>query len=383
MAVERILQLDYQHLDTAAAHDKLGEAVWKQVHKILDHKIEAVKLEGLCEFVREARQIERALEARIQDQEIHPAIQEALQRYMDSLDAWARGAKLDEYQQAYLRGEAVDGQPIRGRELAMILQTEQMGCQTGMIRDQDGAVWLWHTEEDVDKMPGGRFDALRVFSFRYGNQAIESFIYPDLLPGPSFGWKGNSYVQAVDTLYIKDLANGDAIPPNIATWVALCLGGEIPVCEIVQWLSPYQAGYALSAATLGPQGVSGENVEFTADHFTYTQLPETYGHYLFQVNLISDRSCRLSQKFEEISAEMEGFMLARIERTARAMAGFRAAPNKLAFLHQLIASHEGGEYAYVNQDVKAFILCRLSESGLEKWIGAGPANLGDELAMYE
>lgn len=382
MTANSILQLDYRHLDTAEAHGKLGEAVWEQVHKILDYKIKVVKLAGVVDFTRKARRIQAAVAARIQDAGIDPAIRQALQAYIHALGAWAKGAHLDTYRHELLQGAMVDGEPIAGHELAMILQTEQMGCQTGMVRDQDGAIWLWHTEEDVDKTPDGRFDSIRTFAFRYDGRDINSFVYPDLLPGPSFGWSGERYVQAVDTLYIKSIPDGDAIPPNIATWVTLCLGGEVPLSETVQALSPYQAGYALSAALGGPKGVRGENVEFTADHLTYTQLGETYGGFLFQVNLISDRTCRLSQKFEEISAEMEGFMVARIERTERVMAGFRAAPDKQAFLHQMIASHEGGEYAYVNKDVKAFFLCRLSARRLEKWIGAGSADLADELVLF-
>jgi len=382
MATHGISQLDYRHLDTTEAHGKLGEAVWEQVHKILDFKIETVKLAGVAEFTRKARRIQAAVAARIQDTGIDPAIRQALQAYMGALGAWAQGARLDTYRHDRLQGAAVDGQPISGRELAMILQTEQMGCQTGMVRDEDGAIWLWHTEEDVDKTPGGRFDAIRTFAFRYGGRTITSFVYPDLLPGPSFGWSGERYVQAVDTLYIKSLPDGDAIPPNIATWVTLCLGAEVPLTEIVGALSPYQAGYALSAVSRSPQEVRGENVEFTADHLTYTQLGEAYGQFLFQVNLISDRSCRLSQKFEEISAEMEGFMLARIQRTEHALAGFTASGSKLEFLHQMIASRDGGEYAYVNKDVKAFILCRLSESGLEKWIGVGSADSQEDLVLF-
>ena len=383
MASHGLLQLDYRHLDTVEAHARLGEAVWEQVYKILDHKIAAAKQAGVTEFTRKARHIEAGLAARIRDTSIDPVIRQALDAYMGALGAWTRGARLDAYRHDRLQGAVVDGKPISGGELAMILQTEQMGCQTGMVRDQDSTIWLWHTEEDVDKTPGGRFDAIRTFSFRYNGRTITSFIYPDLLPGPSFGWSGEHYVQAVDTLYIKDIPDGDTIPPNIVTWVTLCLGGEVPLAEIVRALSPYQAGYALSAASRGPQGVSGENVEFTAGHLTHTQLPQAYGQYLFQVNLISDRTCHLSQKFEEISPETETFMLQRIERTAHTMAGFRAAPSKLDFLHQLIASNEGGEYAYVNKDVKAFLLCHLSENGLKKWIGVGSANLGDELTLYD
>jgi hypothetical protein len=166
MASHGLLQLDYRHLDTVEAHARLGEAVWEQVHKILDYKIEAVKLAGVAESIRNARHIEAAVTARIQDGGIEPVIQQALQIYMQSLRAWARGARLDGYRHERLQDARVDGKPITGGELAMILQTELMGCQTGMVRDQDGAIWLWHTEEDVDKTPDGRFDAIRTFACR-------------------------------------------------------------------------------------------------------------------------------------------------------------------------------------------------------------------------
>jgi hypothetical protein len=382
MPDHEITRLDFHHLDTVAAHEKLGVAVRKQVHKILDQKIAAVKLDGLVEFVRKARLIASAIETRIDAPNLHPSIRKALSTYRDSLHAWASGAKLDEYSHEFLQGEKIDGSPVSGFELAMILQTEQMGCQTGIIRDEDQAIWLWHAEEDVDKFPAGRFDAIRIFSFRYDDHLIESFIYPDLLPGPSFGWKDDLYVQAVDTLYVKTDSNGNSIPPNIATWIALCLGGELPIKEIVDALSPYQSGYALTSVSRWSHPAIGENVEFTADHLTHALLPDEFGRYFFQVNLISDRSCLLSQKYEEISAATESWMEQRIARTEKALESFMPAPNKLEFLHQLIASHEGGEYAYVNKDVKAFILCRISNTGLEKWIGSGSANIEDDLVPY-
>jgi hypothetical protein len=379
MTDRNIAHLDFRHLDTVLAHEKLGVAVWKQVHKILDQKIAAVKLDGLAKGVCKARLIASAIDSRINAPNLHPSVQKALRTYRDSLHAWASGAKLDEYSHEFLKGDKIDGAPVSGFELAMILQTEQMGCQTGIIRDDDQAIWLWHTEEDVEKSPGWRFDAIRIFSFRYEDHLVESFVYPDLLPGPSFGWKDDLYIQAVDTLYVKTDSNGNAIPPNIATWVALCLGGELPLTEIVDALSPYQSGYALTAVSRGSHLVTGVNVEFTADHRTHALLPNESGRYFFQVNLISDRSCLLSQKFEVISAETESWMEERIARTEKALEGFIPAPNKLRFLHQMIASQEGGEYAYVNKDVKAFILCHVCNTGLEKWIGAGPANIEEEL----
>lgn len=375
-------RLDYRSLDTVAAHRGLGRTVQGQVHKILHYKITSMEMGEVDRIVQQARRVEAALESKMQDTALNPGIRRALRCYRDSLAAWVDGAELDPFCRELLPGKVINGSQVSGTDLALILQAEQMGCQTGMIRDQDESIWLWHTEEDVDRMPGGRFDTLRIFSFCYQDALIDAFIYPDLLPGPSFGWVETRYVQAVDTLYVKDHPDNDAIPPNIATWVALCLGGKLPLSEIIQALNPYQAGYALSAVTRSADQVSGDNLEFSGDHWTEAQLPPEYGAYFFQVNLISDRSCTLSQKYETIGPEIETEMAARIDRTTAALQHFKAALDKRCFLHQLISSREGDEYAYVNKDVKAHFLCRMSLTGFEKWLGAGSANQEEELVSF-
>jgi hypothetical protein len=53
-------------------------------------------------------------------------------------------------------------EPLGQIDLAMFLQNDCTGCQTGMYRAQDGSVVLWHTEEDVEDEPGSGFDLLRI-----------------------------------------------------------------------------------------------------------------------------------------------------------------------------------------------------------------------------
>ena len=289
-------------------------------------------------------------------------IQKALIAYQDALHAWATGAKLDEYNHELFDGKKIDGLPISGQELAL-LQTEQLGCQTGIIRDEDKAIWLWHAEEDVEPERGTRFDQTRIFSFCYEDKQIHSFIYPDLLPGPTFGWRNDSYVQAVDTIYVKNDTSENIIPPNIATWLGLCLGGEVQITEIVDGLSPFENGYAIVCVFRSSDKVVGEKVEFASHEMEYSHLSERYGDYLFQVNMITNRDSWLKKNHEKINETVEALMKQRINRTEDALEKFVQAQNKIGFLHRLLSSRDGGENAYANNDVKAHFLCRASHTG--------------------
>ena len=378
-----IVQLDFRDVDMQLAHQKLGEAVQPQVYKILNEKINIDDFQGFISNIRIARLMDKAIDQKINLPDLMPEIKRALIAYKDALRAWTTGAKLDRYQHDLLDGVKIDGLPVSGQDLAMLLQAEQLGCQTGIIRDQDHSILLWHAEEDVEPIPGARFDYTRIFSFCYQGKHIYAFIYPDLLPGPTFGWRDDGYVQAVDTLYVKDDSSENSIPPNIATWLALCLGGEVPITEIVDSLSPFQKGYALMSVCQSSDKIVGEKVEFISSALEYTALSEKYGDYLFQVNMIAERDSIFKLKYEQIDETTEIALEQRIDRTNKALEEFIPTQNKIGFLHRLLSSRDGGGYAYANNDVKAYFLCRMSDTGLQKWIGVGVAKVDDDLIEWK
>jgi len=378
-----IIQLDFRDVDIQLAHEKLGEAVQAQVYKILNEKINIDNYQVFISNIRKARLMAKAIDQKIKSPRLMRELKRALITYKDALQAWTTGAKLDSYYHDLLDGVKVDGLPISGQELALLLQAEQLGCQTGIIRDDNHSILLWHTEEDVEPVPGARFDYTRIFSFCYEGRQIHAFIYPDLLPGPTFGWRDDGYVQAVDTLYVKIDSSENSIPPNIATWLALCLGGEVPITEIVDSLSPFQKGYALLRVYQSSDKIVGEKVEFISNALEYKTLSEKYGDYLFQVNMIADRDSMFKQKYEEIDETTEASLEQRINRTKKALEKFIPTQNKIGFLHRLLSSRDGGEYAYANKDVKAYFLCRMSDTGLQKWIGVGVAKEDDDLVQWK
>ncbi len=88
------------------------------------------------------------------------------------------GLDLAQYSHPALNASVTCGGPLAPYELALVLQHDNVGCQTGMYRYASGGVQLWHTEEDVDRKSGSRFDQLRVARFQIGNgsQALTDFI---------------------------------------------------------------------------------------------------------------------------------------------------------------------------------------------------------------
>ncbi len=262
-------------------------------------------------------------------------------------------------------------------DLALILQKERSGCQTGVYRLPNGSVVLWHTEEDVEAEPGCRFDRLRMVSFPIQEEdrtvEITAFLYPDLLPGPTFGWHSDGYFQAVDTLFLKSHHREGALLANIATWVTLRLGGKMDASSVIVMLAPFWDGYTLTCAWSEAGQVRAQTVEFAGQKMVSTALAEEAGDFLFQVNLFSERAAGLACIYEQISAARRKPFDERIIRTGQALRELKTDNQPLRCFFSLLCSRSGGEYAYSNVDVKAYFAGCLSPGGLEAWTGAGPA----------
>ncbi len=373
--------VDLRNYDLVTAHRKLGQEVREQVHKILRRKLNKLSDAKLVDEVRWIRHCLGDLRGKAFSARVDPRVCNALAQYLESLASWGQGAQLDAFQHGNLDRLEIDGQPVSATELALWLQDDCPGCQTGVYREPDGSVILWHTEEDLEPEPFARFDRARLASFRVQDEGdmveINAFIYPDILPGPAFCWRSDAFAHAVDSLYVKP-QKGNYMLANIATWVIMRLGNQVGAGEVISALAPFVDAYALMV--VGRQGdrITAENIEFAGDQILITSLPQEPASYLFQANIFSDKDSPIAVTYEHIDPHYWRKYAARVTRTERAMGRIRASENVMESLHALMASREGGDYAYANEDVKACYLNRVSRQGMEIWIAAGPAIQGEE-----
>ena len=105
----------------------------------------------------------------------------------------------------------------------------------------------------MEEEPGSGFDLLRIAAFNVGDEhhpvVMNAFIYPDLLPGPAFGWRSDGFAQGVDKLHIRDFPElKRGMLANVVTWLTLRLGAAMAAREIIASLQPYYDGYALNTS---------------------------------------------------------------------------------------------------------------------------------------
>lgn len=363
--------LDFRGLDLVTAHRKLGETVKAQAQKVLRRKLDHLSHEQFIGKIGLARAGRRVLEEKLQSPQLAGRLQQALHEYLACLSAWAAGVGLENFQHGLLQGER---ELVSAVELALFLQNDNVGCQTGVYRDKAGAVMLWHTEEDVEAEPGSRFDKLRLATFHTGDDGseINAFIYPDLLPGPAFGWRRDGFLQAVDSLPLKPAA-GAYMLANIAAWVTLRLGKAFDPETVIAALGPFYDGYALTTVRLKDEQVLATKVEFAGDQQLVSALDSRPGSYLFQVNIFSDEKAAVALAYEDTERDSRSGLEQRLTRTTRALKSLHLAENAPACLSRLLASRLGGDYAYANEDVKSYFLGKLSGGDMEIYIGSGPA----------
>jgi hypothetical protein len=378
-----IIHLDGTQLDTISAHRLLGQAARAQIQKILVKRLdEQGSVEQVTAQIHRVRRYQSALEKKLQNPVLDEIVKTAIDAYLACLAAWAEGAQLADFQHTLLTSE-VGNLPVSATNLAMFLQVDESGCQTGVYRERDGSVILWHVEEDTEKTPGERFDQLRLFSFRaHDGQIATGFIYPDLLPGPTFAWQDGNYVQAVDTLHIKPVDFSDAILPNTLAWLALYLGAQTTREELAKRLGPFQGGYSLTAAYKKDGQVSVEKVEYANDKVVASTLENSPGSYLFQTNILSDPSLSIGTQ-EQASAESRAWNGARYARTSRFMRVVQRSNNALPLVFRMLQSRLGDESAYANESVKAYLVCRMTPQKTFNWVGAGAPLPGDNLFTFE
>lgn len=378
-----IHHLDLSSLDIVAAHHELGAEVRNQVETSLLARLGSLDHTQLLRQVQRARQSRSAILHRLRSRAIDGRIRSAVRMYLHCLSAWTSGAQLVSVARRNLKGLLVDGLPVSADDLAIMLQDEEAGCQTGVLREDERSIILWHTEESGEPQGCSRFDKLRLVSFRVPGRGwprvITAFVYPDLLPGSAFAWSGGDFVQAVDTLHVRPFETPSAIPVNTVTWLRLILGGDGDSAGIARALAPFSGGYALTSAHRTASSVRADKVEFAAGMVESSTLPETPGGALFQVNLFSDPASGIALENELIDSGRRRLLERRIARTQRMLRLITNSTDRISGVCRMLASRVGGSYAYCNEAVKAYMICRMSVEDASVRVGAGPATRQDQL----
>ncbi len=370
-ALGPIVIVDCQGMDIVSAHRFLGSNARSQIHKILGKRLDDLGGTQQTEVqILRARNYQNALEAKAKKLDLAENIRLAVQQYQLCLKSWAEGAMLQDFHHNYLE-KSVGGKVVTDSDLATLLQEDEVGCQTGALREQNGGVILWHCEEDYEETPNQRFDALRLFQFQAADgRGACGFVYPDLLPGPTFGWQIDDYAQAVDTLHVRSIDFKDAILPNTLAWISLYLGPQVSRQQLAQILGPFQGGYSLTAVYKKEGRIHVEKVEFANSQINACTLSEDPGAYLFQTNVIRDLSIPIGSE-ENTSPENRLRCEIRMKRTDRFLQAIQYSQDPRTRVLRMLASDLGGDIAYANLDVKAHLVHRMTPEGTTIIVGAG------------
>jgi hypothetical protein len=377
----KLVFLDFSTIDVVDAHHELGAHVRNQVHKLLRRKLNGLLEDQLRDLILQTRVCHSTLLDRSKSIQVSPVIRSAICQYLACLEAWTNGAGLAGFLHPHFMQWKSTLGPISALDLALLLQHDNVGCQTGLYRQKDGSVILWHTEEAFASEPGELFDQLRVASFRAGNGngsiKLNAFIYPDLLPGPAFGWRSDGFTQAVDGLFLRPFPRlQEGILANVACWITLWLGPAVDAQEVIGALGPFHDGYVLNTVYSMDGQVRANKVEFAGNLIFPFPLGEAPGEFLFQVNVFSQRHRLDLLKLENISLESRKALEQRLRRTQRVLKcrePGRTSSEEVRFFFELLASRIGGEWAYANADTKAYFLDHVSPGGMEIWLGPGSA----------
>ena len=359
-------RIEIEAASLPAAHGRLGEALGPVIRRVAARRLRATSPADFDRQIDAVRNCRRHVSAYIRSGHFMPRhVRRALREYLACLDAWAHASQLE----SVLDDQTVDGKAVTARELALWLQDDNSGCQTGLLRLAGGDVLFWHTEEDTI----GYFDRPRLASLLVGKQTWHAFLYPYLLPGPAFGWQAGRF-HAVDSLHIRRGSCGAFT--NVAAWLAWRLPGLEPG-ELFH-LCPFLDGCAIHRLVRSPGGVAAWVQELGGEFQTQCSLPLRQGSLLFQANCVRQSGSRLARE-EALSAAERKPYCDRRERTEQAVRELvRAGETTPQRIVELLASRAGGDYAYANSDVKAHCVGVATAAGMELYVQSGAALPGDK-----
>jgi len=362
--------------DWIEAHRELGAKLGDRINEIVETKTAKLDAKALNEELTFAAGIRKFIEARAgENKQVSPRIKE----YLDCLQAWGEGANLKE-----IKGFSV-------LDVAIWLQNDNVGCQTLLYKGKNGATYILHTEEEptgpVEK-PTGKVDKPRLVTFKVNGaenkKEINSFLYPDLLPGAAFGWQTDGdrvYFQAIDALFLKNPEKPASLA-NMLAWLALTGGEYDNVENLVKECGPYVDGYAVNMVEFNGKGNKSraKRVLFAHDISSSRKFNLREDAYSFQGNLIPEEDSDAFKDVEDHNFTQREYYERRLTRMKEILRLTKSLVNKEAMkssffeiLKRIAAFRVGDGFAMANKDVVAAGVFEFSKSGFKHEVIAGPA----------
>jgi hypothetical protein len=344
-----------------AAHGALGAALGEAIRDVAQRRCNAVSSDVLLGQLATALRVRKHLEGLLVRAATPDLLRTHLGLYLRCVGAWADAAELTRV----LPVHEVLGTPFTAFDLALFLQDDNTGCQTGCLRGPDGQVLLFHTEEDTV----GYFDRPRIVHMDVAGVRRSAFLYPYLLPGPAFGWNAQG-VFAYDTLNLERTEQGGT-PTSTWSWLCWWMGAQISLADAARALTPFLDGGALVHVLRGPLGIVVEQVEVGGLHVHRSLLVEAPGMRHVQVNILSAGAAELGGLELYDAAGREPYVQ-RLARGEAALAGLCARPSVASML-QMLGGTDGGTWAFSNADVVAHFVAEVRVDGMALHVGAGAA----------
>jgi hypothetical protein len=344
-----------------AAHGELGAALGAVIRDVAQRRCSAVSAEVLHGQLATALRVRKHLEGLWARAAMPDILHEHLGLYLRCLRAWADAAELSRV----LPAQEVEGAPFTAFDLALFLQDDNTGCQTGCVRGGEGQVLLFHTEEDTV----GYFDRPRIVHMDVAGVRRSALLYPYLLPGPAFGWNAQG-VFAYDTLNLQRTEQGGT-PTSTWSWLCWWMAGQLSLAATAQALVPFLDGGALVHVGRGPRGITVEQVEVGRGHVHRSLLVEAPGTRHMQVNMLSSGAAAMGALELYDAAGREPYVQ-RLARGDAALAGLCARPS-VATMLQMLSGTDGGTWAFSNADVVAHFVAEVRTDGMTLHVGAGAA----------
>lgn len=198
-----------------------------------------------------------------------PQLAGYIRQYFRCLDSWAQGANIS----------GVD---------ALMLQDEFFGCQTLLIRGNNGEVIFGQTEEYVEEYQPPRIN--EITNFTVDNRRVSAYTgYDYCLPGSAISYTPDGFMS-VDTLWIKDNPMPGFLA-NTVGWIALVSGRTASLPDTIKNLLPTIDGYAINQVFVEDNGnVVAHTIEFAHGDSSVRVLGNSPGSYESQTNIVNPGS---------------------------------------------------------------------------------------------
>ncbi len=343
-----VTSIEIASTDIVDAHYQLGKLNHDAIQKAAKRKQTEPAFSSTMELTNKCRDAMIDIQNRMHL--THPDTSSSIAQYFNCLSAWAEGAKIE-------------------NNTALVLQNDNAGCQTFIVRNPDGSISWGHTEEDqgterVKQSPWVTFTIDNVRRSYYGG-------YQDTLPGGAFTL-GPKNIMAVDTLLTQPRKNGGFLA-NAAAWIIWQSDQPTQAEQILRQLTPFYDAYALNLIYMDSGKPIAKTIEFAQDKVISRTLGDKPFDHLAQVNILSGRGKEYTGlrhlRFDEPEEESFSDYKKRKRRIKRMIHLTRllAKPDNLDLnlTRRLMAFQVGGpSWALSNIDDKSIFWGQLSSDGL-------------------